>query len=302
MLVAFLALVVVLGGVGWLMFGGGETGEVVSPRSSMDSVEQRPRSESAAPVTSPASPARPTISVSDAAASPAPIGAPPPSAGNAPVDATPPLQPSAASGVDAIPGLIARWTFDERGSNRVADSANGFASGVFLGEPGWLAPGRVGAAAGRFDGESYVVFEDAMPRGAYTKAAWVHRYTGDHDQPIFAGATGHALMISFRHGFRAVAGHNGRWDAVASPDPIPALRWHHIAVTYDPKIDGGRLTLFVDGNEVGHAIDVAVPNPETEMFIGTLGRATRFRGLLDDVRLYDRALASDEIRRLAASL
>ncbi|MBI1375596.1 MAG: protein kinase [Phycisphaera sp.] len=281
-------LLLAMGIVGWVVFGG----------STIEPAPQRPpvvprRSNTTASPSDPA-PVEPSTNTNAASNTTEP-NATPPDAPPAPADVSPDAD------LDNIPGLIAHWKLDGESGGSVADVLGHAKPGLFLGEADWLKPGRVGAAAARFDGSSYIAIDDAMPRDAYTKSAWVQRYHGDLMHPVFCGATGHALMISYLNSFRPSAGHNGHWDLVVGPTPVPPFRWQHLAVTYDPAVADGTLTLYVNGDPVGSATGVPRPNPETEMFIGTLGRASRFKGLIDDVRLYDRALTPDEIRRLAGN-
>jgi hypothetical protein len=69
-------------------------------------------------------------------------------------------------------------------------------------------------------------------------------------------------------------------------------RWHHVALTYD----GSMMTLYADG-VAGEGATKAVSGPidnlaQQELYVGSLGgsTATRFRGELDEVALYDHAL------------
>jgi hypothetical protein len=74
----------------------------------------------------------------------------------------------------------------------------------------------------------------------------------------------------------------------------PTLRWSHLAVTYD----GTTLRLFIDGDEVssrpttGSILETAAP-----LWIGgNHPYGEYFRGLIDEVRVYDRALSPAEVR------
>jgi hypothetical protein len=83
---------------------------------------------------------------------------------------------------------------------------------------------------------------------------------------------------------------------------LPLDEWHHIAGTYDRSVGG---TVYVDG-----VAETVNPDPngvaanEMPLLLGenpeALGRL--FDGLLDDVRIYDRALSADEISQLAGNI
>lgn len=82
--------------------------------------------------------------------------------------------------------------------------------------------------------------------------------------------------------------------AVWSDGPrLQTNRWHHLAFTYN----GARLRLFVDGQPAG---ELSVERPRIAGSSPlTLGRRqdgyVHFRGSLDEVRVYDRALAQAEL-------
>jgi len=72
-------------------------------------------------------------------------------------------------------------------------------------------------------------------------------------------------------------------------------RWYHLAATYD----GSRMRLFIDGVE-----DSNSPRPQTGKIdasptpcgIGSSGSQYLFHGVIDEVRLYDRAVTAEEVR------
>ncbi len=73
-------------------------------------------------------------------------------------------------------------------------------------------------------------------------------------------------------------------------------KWHHIAAT---RQDGARVGLYVDGKADGDGnsgTGVVSANPSV-YFCGLPG-GRHFKGRLDDVRLYDRALSPSEIESL----
>ncbi|TWD84636.1 sialidase-1 [Kribbella amoyensis] len=71
--------------------------------------------------------------------------------------------------------------------------------------------------------------------------------------------------------------------------------WHHVAL----RRQGGTLTLFVDGRQVGSATGAAGAvqgNDPTPIYLGQrLDGANRFHGALDEFRIYDRALSTAEL-------
>ena len=76
--------------------------------------------------------------------------------------------------------------------------------------------------------------------------------------------------------------------------PVPVDRWSDAAVTYD----GARLRLYVNGRQVSsRATTGTIQTPQNPLWIGgNLPYGEHFSGLIDEVRIYERALSEDEIR------
>lgn len=88
-------------------------------------------------------------------------------------------------------------------------------------------------------------------------------------------------------------------DPVASPAPISLAAWHHVAFRWD----GTTKILSLDGIDVANRVTTVIEFDAGPIFIGSdvdngQPRAP-FRGAIDDVRIYNRALSSAEITMLA---
>lgn len=75
--------------------------------------------------------------------------------------------------------------------------------------------------------------------------------------------------------------------------------WHLLTTTFDAS---SQLRLYVDGTQVDRTtVSASVVSRSSRLFFGTIahtpGRKT-FDGLLDDIRIYNRALSKDEVRNL----
>ena len=91
------------------------------------------------------------------------------------------------------------------------------------------------------------------------------------------------------------------WPFNFSGPPVAADRWTHVAVT----VEGGkRLTLFVDGKPAAMKDIIEDPKPNNEPIV--IGReawggeegpqaAAFFQGLMDEVKLWKRALTPEEV-------
>ena len=122
-----------------------------------------------------------------------------------------------------------------------------------------------------------------------------------------AGVDGGKLALMLTRGNRvqiAAHLHGGGGYSVEWKHRLPAMRWVHLGLTFSLR-DGFRL--FVDGEEMKRSVVTYGERPpgvrlsrvpEQTLYIGSLDRA--FPGLLDDVRIYDRALPPDEVAALAS--
>ncbi|QEF99384.1 Planctomycete cytochrome C [Stieleria maiorica] len=100
----------------------------------------------------------------------------------------------------------------------------------------------------------------------------------------------------------------GNAMSVRTIDPIPAGAWHQVTATYDGSSQAAGLRLYLDGvlletdvlrDQVKKRANVVVDHGG-EFVIGQRFRARGFAGgLIDDVRVYDRALTEPEMKHLA---
>jgi hypothetical protein len=93
-----------------------------------------------------------------------------------------------------------------------------------------------------------------------------------------------------------------QWShSLLSPEPLPIDVWSHVAATFDNTF----MRLYVNGKEGGTLERRGFINPGHTITVGAhatdMDRA-RFRGWLDDVRVYRRALTAGEIAKLASGM
>jgi ferric-dicitrate binding protein FerR (iron transport regulator) len=194
-------------------------------------------------------------------------------------------------------GLIAWWTFDEDHGVVAADASGN-------NHPGTLhhgtfaeasAPGKFGRALS-LDGTGCFVtvpWHSDFDFSAMTIQAWI--------KPA-APQSGDAQILSQLHGMGLAVPNNAFmkyyfWDR----DALMAYRfepgtWYHLVATYD----GRQRVFYVDGVRIGTFASVPPHGSREPLAIGVLNfrGGTFFHGLIDDLRLYGRALSQDEVRRL----
>lgn len=226
------------------------------------------------------------------------------------------LAPLAALPAAAPP--VACWTFDEAcetGTVQPARERLDSLQGAIE-----LVPGVRGSGL-KFDGFTSRLVRAAkdLPQfgPALTVEAWVApqeyswAWTGivDHDQDARAG-----FFLGINHlgqaGFHASV--DGKWLGCDSQEPLALLKWAHVAGTFDPA---SGVTLYVNGQRVGTkaAKGNFKPAEGLDLFIGMAHRKQFpalterepskkilsnmvFDGLMDEVRIFNRALTGEEIK------
>ncbi|MGI9244215.1 MAG: LamG domain-containing protein, partial [Verrucomicrobiales bacterium] len=143
--------------------------------------------------------------------------------------------------------------------------------------------------------------------GGITVAFWVrHRFEPrDHNFRIM---TAPGVDISMMRGPIPATAHIGGSTGIhldTQPHGINALdgKWHHVAITVDFGSARGNGIVYIDGH-AGASRDVSIlrdfDDPRGSFIIGARNRhgVMGFRGDLDDLRFYDRALNPHEVAHL----
>jgi len=189
-------------------------------------------------------------------------------------------------------GPVAHWALDEREGTVAGDSA-GTADGVLVGNPLWQPTGGKVKGALQLDGvEDWVSAKYVLnpAAGPFSVFAWVKG--GAPGQVILAQATGlNWLMAGATDGALTTelrqSGRQGK--PLASSAVITDEAWHRVGLVWD----GSNRILFADGVEVARDTQTGLPVSIGGLTIGassTLAPGTFWKGLIDDVRIYDRAI------------
>jgi len=190
------------------------------------------------------------------------------------------------------PTLIAHWTLDEASGLIAADSA-GTNDGTLLGNPTWQPTGGKIGGALQFDGGPRFVttkFVRDPAAGPLSVLAWVKG--GAPSQTIISQQGGvNWLMVGTPQGALTTGLSAGGRIAkpLASAAVITDGAWHRVAFVWD----GSTRILYVDGIEVARDSQTALAASVGGLYIGagsTLAPGTFWKGLLDDVRIYNRAV------------
>ena len=208
------------------------------------------------------------------------------------------------SGVVPSSGPIAEWRFDE-GAGAVARDATGNGHDAAVQRAKWVK-GRAGSALA-FDGNAMLTVPDAPSLDLaeeVTVALWlkltastgtwqslVTKFLGDQRRNygiyLRPDATGPGFSASF-------ANASYRHTDMTAAQSFEDGQWHHVAATV--SLLGRRVQLFADGDLVAErTIDLGPMLTNDE----PLRIGQDCRAVIDDVRLYARALTPEEARRLA---
>jgi prepilin-type N-terminal cleavage/methylation domain-containing protein len=152
--------------------------------------------------------------------------------------------------------------------------------------------------------KSIVTITKGMVTDSYTKAGWVMRPIDNGHNNFLSGANNgtprnqHTLWMSSSHGYKLTASNHGSglYNQVRDTEATPIGEWFHVAVTYDADESGGQMKLYKNGEEVGSTDNVLPTGREPNMYVG--GHANNSNGnlFIDEVNLFNRALAPQEIR------
>jgi len=187
--------------------------------------------------------------------------------------------------------IVAHWKLDETSGSTVSDSAGGDDSGSVNNDAGnqvtdapWTASGRIG---GGLD-NSVKFYHIKVPNSArinnlpkYTMALWFKQTTAGTQSLI---KKGDVELYTYSGTIRAsISG-----IQCDSGLPISLNTWYHAAVTYD----GPTVQIYVNGQLKRTCYPPGLTNTNTaDMYIGAENPSTLiFKGIIDDVRLYNYAL------------
>jgi sugar lactone lactonase YvrE len=197
------------------------------------------------------------------------------------------------------PGLVAAYSFDE-GSGTVAHDSVGNHDGTLKNGAAW-STGKYGTGV-RFDGVNDLVTipasSDLNFSGNFTLEAWVRP-----DEARAWGAvitkeapTFHSYELNAQGEHEAPAAYVAKSSsdnyAINGTSLLANQAWSHLALTND----GSYLRLYVNGTQVSSVPSGTVFTGEGATQLGgNLVWSDYFKGVLDEVRLYNRTLSATEI-------
>jgi len=203
-----------------------------------------------------------------------------------------------------IDGVVGNWHFDEGSGSTAYDSSGNDNDGTLTNGPQWV-DGKYGKALS-FDGsDDYVdcgTDESLNITDAITIEAWANvndftdsGYLVARNQGSPGTAMQYGIWISYTQEIHPVIEQTG-WSSSVH---VPIGSWTHITFTFD----SANWKLYLDGNlEGSHAEAKTITSRDWKLLIGMRNsdgnQEYSFNGLIDEVRIYNRALTAAEISDL----
>ena len=174
--------------------------------------------------------------------------------------------------------------------------------------PLWVKKGRIGSAL-QFDGIDDHILIPEHPslnsRESITLVAWINwngevNATDDLQNIITNGEWRRALRVTepdHWHGgneVQVVLHVGNTLHTIYSTTNVTEKEWQHLVMTYDGKA----INIYVNGNlDTTKNVTGNITAAQVSTFIGTEEADYFFNGLIDEVKIYDRALSAEQIQQ-----
>jgi prepilin-type N-terminal cleavage/methylation domain-containing protein len=194
-------------------------------------------------------------------------------------------------------GLVGYWPMDEGSGSSTQDLSGNNNFGTWNGSTtngSYYASGKVGNWAGYFNGNTTMITTvTAMPSvSQITMSAWIYELSNAVNDGIYSQSPSTGIWCT---GSSLVFRISGGTGATSASGYCMPGGWEHVAATYD----GTTSLLYVNGVQKGTpgSVSGAIVSSVTAN-IGSYTGIWPFSGLIDDVRIYNRALSAAEIQGL----
>jgi hypothetical protein len=229
---------------------------------------------------------------------------------------------SFGAGAGLSSGLAGQWKFEEGTGTTVADSSgngNTLTLAASTATPTWTT-GKIGNALSFDNTNDYASASNSASlniTGELTVMAWikVNAFNPDWNDIVTkgndaAGRAGYQLIMTSdaRPAFYFCTGANatcGTWYGYESDSTTPTITagsWFHVAFTYKDSTD--TIVMYVNGAAQsghingGNALITSIVSNTDPLNIGTFASSEASNMVIDDVRIYNRALTAAEIAKI----
>jgi hypothetical protein len=209
--------------------------------------------------------------------------------------------------------MVGHWTFDQGSGTIATDSSGSGNNGTLMNGPTWTA-GKIGGALALNGTSSYVVVPDSASldiAGSGSISVWVKRNavsTGDWRAILAKGNDN--VNAHYNYGMEFASNDHIEIDVGGGTTGTKVvestilqndlINWHHHAVVWN----GSQIKYYYDGVPVGTGWAQAAPSVgnAANLFFGQFGTGGDFfSGVIDELRLYNRALTAQDVVTLYSS-
>jgi hypothetical protein len=231
-------------------------------------------------------------------------------------------QPQTEAGTKALspatagdePKLLAHFKLDEPEAKEFVDAVNAEVKLIPKGKgTATSVPGRVGNGV-QLDGNIVLVGGDILPldrRDKFSCGAWINPGDSAESMAILSrmqdgnNFRGYELFVEDgRAGVRMAHQWEGNGIRVVTKEKTVAPdKWQHVLMTNDGSGTAAGVRIYVDGKpvelEITHKNVNSTIKVKTPFHVGGRNPSGKFRGVLDDVRVYDNILSDADVAALA---
>ena len=207
--------------------------------------------------------------------------------------------------------LVAWWRLNDAG-NAATDSKNNYDAATCRGlssQQTALVNASVYAVDFENDSGANCAIDDATGlnlSGQFTLSAWAKIESfavAENDYLISKQNTGvyqgYAMWVRDNYLFCGICDNSSCVEKSEDTAPLATGSTYNFACTYNPDIDQMKLYVFQEGvggfGTTTSAITENLVNSSATLYLAAYGAANYFDGLIDEVRIYSRALADQEI-------
>ncbi len=187
-----------------------------------------------------------------------------------------------------------------RAYSKVGKIMFGFVLAVTLSSLLHILPAQSEDTAFRFDGTNHlrIPLSDSLPNGFFSSDKWtlemrIKRPEGSAPGEVFMGVWHKPRLVLYGAELVLAGFVNSNYTVFARvPNAVAGEVWTHIVCV----ADSANYRVFVNGTEKVSSTYQQIDSGATEFLLGVGGEGRgSFEGLMDDVRIYNRALSANEV-------
>jgi hypothetical protein len=194
--------------------------------------------------------------------------------------------------------LVGWWRFDESSGTTALDSSGNGNDGTIEGGAEWV-DGQLGGAL-QFNGSDSHVRAPHIPfdNRSFTIMMWVNPVLYTSEQVVFSQTQSRSTNVSMH--YRIYGPDSGRIrmgfysNDLDTTTTIEQNNWYHITFWYDFENQNRRI--YVNGVLEAEASATPYLGTSGDTIIGSWATDQWFRGIIDDVQIYDHPLTENEIQ------